>query len=134
VRRIEGCRRGLRHVADLGATQRTQALRPALQDVAAIQPNLAAGDTAAAAAVSHRGQANGGLAGTGFADQAEHAAFFQREGDTVDKYNVGRLAARRIDGRLDAEVSDVEQDAAPAVRGLARLSHRRALPSARSCG
>ena len=94
------------------------------QDVDAVEQHLAADDAAAAAAIGQGGEADRRLAGAGLADQAEHAALRQREGDAVDDGDIARRLAGRMDRRLDLEVADVEE----------RFRHRRARPSGSRCG
>ena len=121
--RVEGGGGGLRDIGDFLAAQPAQAARAALEDVAAVQPDLAPGDADAAAAIAHGGKADGGLARAGFADQAQHLALFQREGHVIDDGDVAGGFAGGIDRRLDAKVADVEEG----------ISHRGPL-SGRRCG
>ena len=105
ARRVEGGRRRLRDVGDALAADAAHARFGQRQDVDAVERHLAAADAAAAAAIGEGGEADGRLAGAGFADQAEHAALLQREGDAVDDDDVARGLAGRMDGRLDLEVA-----------------------------
>ena len=107
---IEGRRSRLRDVADFLAAQLAEALLAALQDIAAVEDDLAAGDPDAAAAIAHRRKADGRFAGAGLADQAEHLAAFQGQRDVVNEHDVLRRLAGRIDARLDAQIADVEQE------------------------
>ncbi len=109
VGRVKGGSGRLGDVADLLAAQLAQAGLAALQYVAAVDHHLAAGDLNAAAAVAHARQADGRLAGARFADQAEHPALLQRQRHVVHDNNLARILARRIDGRLDPQIVDIEQ-------------------------
>jgi hypothetical protein len=109
VRRVEGCGRRLRDVADFAAAQLAYAVLAVLQDVASVEDDLAAGDADAAAAIAHRGQADGGLAGAGFADQSQHLSPFKGQRDIIDDDDIARLFAWGKDARLDAEIADLEQ-------------------------
>ena len=112
VRRVEGGSRRLRDIADLAAAQLAQPRHAALEDVAAVEDDLATGDLHAAAAITHRRQADGRLAGAGLADEAEHLALVELERDAVDDRHLARIFSRGIDRRLDLQVPDVEQELA----------------------
>ena len=123
VGRIERGRRRLRDIADLAAADGAHAVAAKRQDVLAVEQHLTAGNGGAAAAIGERRQADGGLACTAFADQAEHLALLDIEGDVFDQgHGFGRLA-RRIAGCFDLEILDRQQT----VIGQ-RFRHRRALP------
>ncbi len=127
VRRVEGCRGRLGDIAHLAPAHRADAARPELEDVAAVQHHLAAGDAHPATAIGHGRQADGGLAGTGFADQPQHLALLQRQRHVVDERDRFRLLAGRVDPGLYPQVADVEQRVGVRVAGRSP-SHCRALP------
>jgi hypothetical protein len=79
VRGVERRRRRLRHIGHPAPADRAQAFLPTEQDVLAIQEHLPAGDAYTAAPIPQRRQADGGFAGTGFADQSQYPALLQRQ-------------------------------------------------------
>ena len=103
--RIEGGGRTLGDIGDAHAAQRPVSGFGKFEDILAVEDDAAAGNGAAAARIIHARQADGGFAGPGFADQAEHLATPQREADIIDQH---RLAAG-LRGRLDAQVFDGQQ-------------------------
>ena len=107
--RVEGCRGGLGDIGHLMPAQAAQPPGADLEDIAAIDHDLAPGDAHATAPIGHGRQADCGLPGAAFADQAKDLALLHRDRDAVDDGDVLRLFARRIDGRLDLQVADVEQ-------------------------
>ncbi len=119
--RIEGRRRRLGDISDLLAAQFSKTALAALQDVATVQPDLAARDPHATPAIAHCRQPDGGLAGARLADQAQNLALFQGQRDVLDDHDVLGLLAVGVDRRLDPEVPDVEEG----IRHRGLLSDRR---------
>ena len=103
MRGVERGRRGLRYVGDAAATHRTATGGIELADVNAVDLDRAARDMHPRARIRHRGQADGGLAGTAFADQAQHFAGMQRNAHVVDD---DRAAAHRF----QAQPLDLQND------------------------
>ena len=121
--RVEGGGGGLGDIGHLMPAELAQTPGADLEDIAAIDHDLTPGDTHATAPIGHGRKADGGFSGAAFANQAKDLALLDRDRDAVDDGDVLRLLARRIDGRLDLEVADVEQ----------RISHHAPL-SGWSCG
>ena len=108
-RRVEGGGRVLRHVGDLHAADLAELLRRQLEDVLALEHDLAALDERPAPGVGEQRRARGGLARAGLADQADHLAGPQLDVDLVDDVEsapgerdpqVGDGAARLDVGRV----------------------------------
>ena len=70
----------MRHVCDAQTAQILGAVR---EQVDTVKFDAAARDAAAVAAVTHRGQPDGGFASAGFTNQAEHLAHFEIQIDTM---------------------------------------------------
>ncbi|MCY1428006.1 hypothetical protein D9M71_438760 [compost metagenome] len=85
VCRVERCRRTLGNIGDARATQLAHVIGPGLEQVDAIELHAAAGDAATVAGITHGRQAQGGLARTGLADQAQHFAALQGQVDALDQ-------------------------------------------------
>ncbi len=95
--RVEGVGRAL---CDIGDARAAQALahRPAAgHEVRATDTNLARSDAAAAAPVAQGREADGGFAGAGLADEAQHLAALQLQADRPPEPR--RPALRRADDR-----------------------------------
>src|SRR5262249_12358475 len=73
-RRIEGCRRTLRDIADILAAQPTQLLLRQIYNICFTDKNCAAADPASGSCVPKRGQPTSGFARTRLANEAEHLA------------------------------------------------------------
>ncbi len=101
-RRAERRGRILRDVGDEPAAQALALERGEREDVAALDAHLTASDAGSAARVPEDGQADRRLAGARLADEAEHLAGSDLEGDPVDDVLVRAV----VD--LDAEVDDLE--------------------------
>ena len=93
-RRVQRAGRVLRHIGDLTAAQMLQVLRRQREDVLAVDDDLAATDDQPAADVAEQRERHRGLAGPGFAHQAEHLARLDLERDLVDHVR-GLPPARR---------------------------------------
>jgi hypothetical protein len=104
MRGVEGGGGALRHIGDAGATQLAPRLLARRQQIDAVEHHAAAGDAAAGACITHRGETDGGFAGAGFADQAQHLAGVEREADVVDQ----RHARAGLGDRFDPQVADIE--------------------------
>ncbi|MNL31017.1 hypothetical protein D3C87_1527860 [compost metagenome] len=120
VGRVEGGSCRLRHVADTGAAQFSDAALAEFEDVDAVEFHLAAGDFGAAAAIGEGGEADRRLAGSRFADQAQNLTLLQIEGNAVDDGDPFRLFAGRIAGCFDLQVADGKKMG---------VRHRHGLPS-----
>ena len=105
-RRIEGSRGALGDVGDARPPELTALVRAHLANVLAVQHDLAADDETVAASVAHRGQSDRGLAGAGFADQADHLAAFEHQRNVVDQHG----AVAPICAHLNSHGPDVEDD------------------------
>ena len=106
MRGIERGRRALGDIGDLRAAQLAALVRADGADVRVAEDDVAADDMAVAAGVAHRGEADGRLAGAGFADEADHLAAPQLQRHVVDQNRpVAGVRAHR-----DAHAANVEDD------------------------
>ncbi len=91
-RRVE-CRGGtLRDVRNAVATQALQLAFGQAEHVMLADLNHAAGQFAAAPGITQQSQRNSRLARAGLADQRQHFAFFQREADAFDDFQLAVIA------------------------------------------
>ncbi len=111
VRGIERGRGTLRDIGDLRPAQRAPLIRADRSDILAAEDDVAADDVAAAARVAHGGEADRRFAGAGFADQPQHLAAPQLQGDVVDQHRT--LA--EVGAHGDAHAANVEDDRAVAL-------------------
>ncbi len=84
VGRVEGRGRTLGHIGDLRAANRAQKLGRGIEELLSFQLDGARGQAAAVPGVAHGGQADGGFAGPGFADESQDFAPVQLQADPVD--------------------------------------------------
>ncbi|RML97502.1 hypothetical protein ALQ88_01392 [Pseudomonas savastanoi] len=80
---------------DVGNTVAAQALQLAFvqaEHVVLAHLNHTAGQFAAASGIPQQGQRNSRLARAGLADQRQHFAFFQREADAFDDFQLALIA------------------------------------------
>ena len=98
-RRVEGGAGVLRHVRDLHAADLADLLPRQLEDVLALEHDLAALDERAAPGVGEQRRARGRLARAGLADQADHLAGAQLDVDLVDD-------VESAPGERDSQVGD----------------------------
>ena len=106
-RRVERAHRLLEDHRDPVAAQLAHRRRRQLEQIGALEPDLAAGDAARRPRhESHDRQCGDALAAAGLADDAERAARLQREAHAVDG---AELAA--FDVETGAEITDLEQRA-----------------------
>ena len=106
MRGVERGRRALRDIGDLGPAQRAPLVQADGADVRIAENDVAADDKAVAARVPHRGEADGRLAGPGFADEADHLAALQLQRHVVDQHR--SFAGVRAHGH--AHAANVEDD------------------------
>ena len=111
VGRVEARRRRLRDIGDAPAEQAALGLFRRRDEVDAVEFYGAAGDAAAVAGEAHGREADGGLAGAGLADEAEHLAAGEVQ---VDAVHDGQPVLPRQ--AFDLEVPDRYQGAAGAHR------------------
>ena len=121
VRRIERSGSRLRDIADPRAAKRPRTGFAKLQDIHAVEQDLAAGDGDAAASVGQRRKPDGRFAGSRFTDQAEHLAALQSEAHALDDLDRVGAFARRIGHGSDLQVANLEQCGFVVVP---QLSHR----------
>ncbi len=102
MRRVEGGRRALRHIGNARATRLFADLAPAVHQRDAVHDHAAFGDPAAAAAVAHGGEPDGGFTRARFADQPQHLAAPERDVYMIDQRCTGRgLDHEVLDGKND---------------------------------
>ena len=104
VERVQGGQRVLEDGADLLAADAAHIIVAQIVDAAAFEEDLAAGDAAGGFEQADDGRAGHGFAGTRFADDAQHLAGGDGEGDVVKRHQ-GAAAG----GEFYAEVADFEE-------------------------
>ena len=103
VRRIKRRGRALSDIGDARTSEYSFLLVARGYQIDAIELDAAAIDSATGFSVTHGGDADGGLAGTGLTDQAEHFATVQGEIDTLDNLMPAIFAKA-----FDPEIADFE--------------------------
>ena len=83
LRRVEGGGGALGDVGDVAAAEIGEGAFGEREHVGGADADVAFGDAAAAAGVAHQGEASGGLAGAGFADQRQDLAAGDAEVEIV---------------------------------------------------
>ena len=98
-RGIEGRRGALREIGDALPANVAFLLRRHGDDVAPVQPDLAAGELEPRLGVSQRGQGDGGLARARLADQRDHLTALDLEAHALDDGSQVAVVIARIDGQ-----------------------------------
>ena len=122
--RVGGVERGggaLCDISDFRPAQRTSLVHADRPDVRVAEDDVAADDVAVAARVAHRGEADGRLARSQFADETDHFAAAQLQRHVVDQH--GAVAGVGVHG--DAHAANIEDDGIVLQAGIFRklLTH-----------
>ena len=118
---VEGGGGALCNISDFRPAQRTSLVHADRPDVRVAEDDVAADDVAVAARVAHRGEADGRLARSRFANETDHFAAAQLQRHVVDQH--GAVAGVGVHG--DAHTANIEDDGIVLQAGIFRklLTH-----------